>query len=43
MTKKKLFFLGTRIETLKILKLYFNVTSIVTTKNSFIKNNLSVY
>lgn len=39
MTKKKLLFLGTRIETLKILKLYFNVTSIVTTKNSFIKKN----
>lgn len=39
--KKKIIFLGTRIETFNILKIYFNISKIITTKNSHIsKNNL---
>lgn len=37
--KKKVLFLGTRVETLILTKLFFNVVKIVTTKNSHIKKN----
>ena len=37
--KKKLLFLGTRIETLNFLDIIFDVTKIITTKNSYIEKS----
>jgi len=36
--KKNVIFLGTRLETLYLLDIFFNVYPIITTKNSFISN-----
>ena len=37
--KKKILFLGTRIETLNFLDIIFDVTKIITTKNSYIEKS----
>ncbi len=38
-SKKKICFLGSRLETLKLLKIFFDVSKIITTKDSYIQKN----